>query len=389
MLIERNKDMSETKDEQGTENTIGDSSTIIQHFSGESSKKRPRNKEKEQIRNVLRDNVLSNVSALDTVIRVLIKLGFDPSLILEVIKEENEEILAKNVKEGKLRAMEQQQSDPKAMLFYGIAQNELMKSFGAAVSSWSLSNAENPLMQQQLDAAVRSIRHLKQQQSNPITVHFRIIEEPLTPQNLALAFTTLTELATKFWLIAKRRLPDLIEYTQTHDIRFANEAGSAIAWATYNSPFSFGFQVDKVVPSVADALMTVVNGLSQRKAHVEKLELDNQAAEQKIKEDEKRSELEQTKEQLAIERERVALLRETMEAQKQGIEYAIEITKTLVDITYPNADIETKGMIITTLLPGVLQLDNVRGLQLVLPETLPLGSKVTLDNTEPKQDTGQ
>jgi hypothetical protein len=239
------------------------------------------------------------------------------------------------------------------------------------------------------DDAFRKVMNEELSNLQVTTIHFRIIEEPLTPQNLALAFTTLTELATKLWLVAKRRLSDLIEYTQTHDIRFADEAGSTIAWATYNSPFSFGFQVDKLVPSVADALMTVVNGLSQRKAHVEKLELDNQAAEQKIKEDEKKSELEQTKEQLAIERERVALLRETMEAQKQGIEYAIEITKTLVDITYPNADIETKGMIITTLLPGVLQLDNVRGLQLVLPETLPLGSKATLDNTEPQQDAGQ
>src|SRR6266702_4521970 len=49
------------------------------------------------------------------------------------------------------------------------------------------------------------------------TLHIRILEEPLTPQNVALTLEALTELTTKFWLIAKRRLPDLIEYTQTHD----------------------------------------------------------------------------------------------------------------------------------------------------------------------------
>ena len=78
--------------------------------------------------------------------------------------------------------------------------------------------------------------------------------KPLTPQALALAFTALTELTTKLWLIARHRLADLIEYTQTRDVRFANEAGSTITYVTYNSPFSFGLQVDEVVPGIADAI---------------------------------------------------------------------------------------------------------------------------------------
>lgn len=200
-------------------------------------------------------------------------------------------------------------------------------------------------------------------------ISIRIMHEPLTPQILATTFTALTELTTKFWLIAKHRLPDLIEYNKTLNVRFADEAGIIITRASYNSPFSFDLKFDMSATSVADATMTVVNGLSQRKAIQEQLELANQAASQKIKEGDQKSELKQTREQLAIEREKVALLRETMEVQKLGIEYALEIADKLVDKLHPNADPETKGMLIRTLLPNILQLDNVKGLELALPMT--------------------
>jgi len=198
-------------------------------------------------------------------------------------------------------------------------------------------------------------------------LHIRIVEEPLTSYNLAIAFTALTELTTKFWLIGMNRLSDLIEYTQTHHAKLAKEAGSTIMYATYNSPFNFGFQVDELVPGIADATITVIDGLTQRKAKLEKLELENQEKAQKAKNDEHKSELERMKEELAIERERVVLLRETIETQKQGIEYALEIAGRLVDTLYPNTETETKGMLIRTLLPNILQLQNVKGLELTLP----------------------
>src|SRR5437588_5438165 len=53
------------------------------------------------------------------------------------------------------------------------------------------------------------------------TVSLRIHEEPLTLQNLATLLSALTELSTKYWLISQGRFADLIEYTQTHDPRFA------------------------------------------------------------------------------------------------------------------------------------------------------------------------
>ncbi len=212
-------------------------------------------------------------------------------------------------------------------------------------------------------------------------IPIRITEEPLTPYNLAIALTALTELTTKFWLIAKRRFDDLIEYTQTHDARFAKEAGATIAYATYNSPFTFGFQVDKLVPSVADATMTVVNGLTQRKANLEKLELENQAAAQKIKEAEQKAQQEQQmaalekekqelaleKERLAIEEDRLALVEHRLDIQKKGLEDALELASKTVDILRPNADPDARAMMIQSVLPSILQLQNVTGLELALP----------------------
>jgi hypothetical protein len=359
MLIERNKGMSETKDEQGTETQETEDKLGEQHFltlqgSGGYGKtslaKQYMERELadiEQIRNEL-NNRPKDLNSIASTIMDLMK-RFDPLLIAEAIHEVKKDAIFQHSEDAILSAKALQQAHD------------------------ALSVLRNAVLGgQQFDAAGRPLHKAEQtlmpQPDNPTIIHFRIIEEPLTSQNLALAFTTLTELATKFWLIAKRRLPELIEYTQTHDIRFANEAGSTITWVTYNSPFSFGFQVDKLVPSVAESLMTVVDGLSQRKAKREKLELDNQEAAQKIKEDKQKTELDQAREQLTIERERVALLRETMEVQKQGIEYALEIADKLVDKLHPGVDPETKGMIVRTLLPGILQLDNVRGLQLVLPE---------------------
>ncbi len=205
-------------------------------------------------------------------------------------------------------------------------------------------------------------------------IPLRISEEPLTPYNLAIALTALTELTTKFWLIAKRRFDDLIEYTQTHDARFAKEAGATILYARYNSPFTFGFQVDKLVPSVADATMTVVNGLTQRKANLEKLEVENQAAAQKIKEaaqkaqqEQQMAALEREKQKLAIEEDRLALVEHRLDIQRKGLEDALALASKTVDILRPNADPDARAMMIQSVLPSILQLQNVTGLKLALP----------------------
>lgn len=208
-----------------------------------------------------------------------------------------------------------------------------------------------------------------------------INEEPLTPQTLALAFTALTEFTTKLWLIAKHRFADLIEYTQTHDVRFANEAGSTIAWVTYNSPFSFGLQVDKLVPDIADAVITIVDGLSQRRAKRERLEIDNQialnavkTAEEQLKQQQEMAEFEREKQEISLEKQRLnnekirqVLVEQRLELQMKQIEQALEFAGKAVDIVHPNADPEMRPVLIQTLVNSILQIDSVKGLQLALP----------------------
>lgn len=218
------------------------------------------------------------------------------------------------------------------------------------------------------------------------TIPLRITEEPITPQALAITFTALTELTTKFWLIAKHRFADLVVFTQTHDVRFACESGITIAWVTYNSPFTFALNVpdlnaDKLAPGIAEAIMTAVNGLTQRKAHLEQLEIDNQAAVQKIKEDEEKlkqrqemAALEREKQAIALEKlrlenekERLVLVGQRLELQKKQIEDALELAGKAVTTLYPEADAEMRPVLIQNMLNNILQLQSGPKLELALP----------------------
>ncbi len=208
------------------------------------------------------------------------------------------------------------------------------------------------------------------------TLRIRIIEEPLTPYNLTTIISALTELSTKFWLIANGRLAELIEYVQTHDVRFVEEAGLVITKITYNSRLDITFSSPNFDPkNIADAVVTTIDGITQRKARLEKAELENQAkaqaiklAEQTAEQEQQMAALEREKQALEIEKQRLALLQQQLDLQKQGIEYALEIAKKTVDLLHPNADDATKGMIMQALLPNILQLQNGKGLVLALPE---------------------
>jgi len=81
------------------------------------------------------------------------------------------------------------------------------------------------------------------------TIRIRITEDPLTAQNLVTIISALTELYTKCWLIAKGRFADLIEYTQTGNTRFAQEAHLVITRVVYNSPFNMDWKVDLSAPT--------------------------------------------------------------------------------------------------------------------------------------------
>jgi uncharacterized protein YjbI with pentapeptide repeats len=211
--------------------------------------------------------------------------------------------------------------------------------------------------------------------SSTSTLRIRIIEEPLTPYNLTTIISALTELSTKYWLIAKGRFAELIEYTQTHNVRFAEEAGLVITSVTYNSPLDITLGSPNFdSKNIADAVITTIDDITQRKAKLEKAELENQAKAQEIKLVQQKAEqvqqmaaLEREKQALEREKQRLALLQQQLDLQKKGIEYALKIAKKTVDLLHPNADDATKSMIIQAILPNILQLQNGKGLVLALP----------------------
>ena len=212
---------------------------------------------------------------------------------------------------------------------------------------------------------------------------FRITEEPLTPHNLALIISAITELSTKCWLIVGGRFADLIEYTQTKDVRFVEEAQLTIPKIRHDSPLDASFNIDlRLSPSnLAEAIRTTIDGVTQIKQRLEKAELENEAkaqdikyAKQKADHEDKTALLEQERQALVIERERLEILERRLEVQKKGIEYALEVATKTVAVLHPSVDEQTKAMLIQTLLPSILQLHNGKGLELVLPPSLGPGS---------------
>ncbi|HLZ55697.1 MAG TPA: hypothetical protein VKR06_02020 [Ktedonosporobacter sp.] len=110
---------------------------------------------------------------------------------------------------------------------------------------------------------------------------------------------------------------------------------------------------------------------------VKQAELETTSKAQEIKRAEDRAgykqqmnQLELEKQQLAlelqrleVEKQRVAALEQRLEAQKKGIEYALEIAGKMVTIVHPQADPETRTLLMRTLLPQLLQLENGKGIR--------------------------
>src|SRR6266702_5021167 len=206
------------------------------------------------------------------------------------------------------------------------------------------------------------------------TIGIRVTEDPLTAKHLTTIISALTELSTKYWLIAKGRFADLIEYTQTHNGRFAEEAHAVITKVSYNSPFNMDWKVDLSAPSVAEALVTTIDGITQAPQRLKQKELENQAKTQEIQQAEQQAAheqqmalLEREQRRLEIEKQRLEILEKQLEVQKKGIEYALEIAGKVVDLLHPSADPATRAMEIQALLPNLVQLQNGKGLELALP----------------------
>lgn len=206
------------------------------------------------------------------------------------------------------------------------------------------------------------------------TVDVRILETPLTASNFAAIISAIGELHTMCWLIARRRLADVIEYSQTRDMLLEEAAPLTIAKLIYNSPAEIKFNLDLSPQSVVEALVKAIDGVGQAPHRFESAALENQAKQQKIKWDVQRADLEKETAQLEreklrleIEKQRLELLEKRLEVQKRGIDYALEIANNMMNVLYPDADGGTRAMLIQALLPKLLHLENGKGLELALP----------------------
>jgi len=269
--------------------------------------------------------------------------------------------------------------------------------------------------------------HGRESKEDITMLRVRIVEEPLTAQNFSLIISTLTELHTKCWLIAERRLADLIEFTQTRNLRFVEEAGLIITKLSHNSPADIGLtqgastnipesplkvnvNVDASPKGVMEAVGTGIDALAQAPLRYKEKKLETQAKELEMKQKELeaqsaladqeqarqlalleaqsaladkeqarqlglvRADLETQKvsfeiekQKLELEKQQVALQRERLELEIAARNFAFETADMLVERLYPGVDAETKAMLSRTLVSSLLQLSSSKGLVIVLP----------------------
>jgi len=148
------------------------------------------------------------------------------------------------------------------------------------------------------------------------------MEEPLTAQIFTTLMTTLTELHTKCWLIKQDRLADLIEYTQTGNIHFAEEANLIIVKLAHNSPAEIKLNVG--AKEVAEALKEGIDAIAQAPIRRAEGKLKNQAlaSETKLKEQETQSVLADKEQNRQIEAQKAELEKQKtlLEIEKQQLE---------------------------------------------------------------------
>lgn len=265
---------------------------------------------------------------------------------------------------------------------------------------------------------------------NPLIMRIRIMEEPLTAYNLANIVSALTELYTKFWLMAKGRFVDLLDYTQTRDTRFAQEAGLVVAKITHNSPanlnLSFNFEdaakaletgIDAVLEAKARKQLAELRvkeleeNIKQNRIKVEAdfanreqdLELERKKAEadlasqEQINEQQRRMgevEIASREQALELEKRRTMLELEAkelendnmiLELKKKQLQYVddvIAIANKLVSIVCPEVDPNLRAIAAKNIMNNLFQLGDSKGLERVLPE-LPVPQNNNLPSVEP------
>jgi len=184
------------------------------------------------------------------------------------------------------------------------------------------------------------------------TLQIRITEEPLTAQNFTSIIASINELYTKAWLIHQGRFSDLINYAQTHDIRFTKEANLVIGKLALNSPTLIELLLSPAAlgatATVAFALKTSIDAVIQIPLRFKATELENQKKEleMKIRQEEAQQvqQIAARKAQLEIETQQLEVERQRLKVEIKRIEIAVTASK-MVETLRPGIDTQIKGFL--------------------------------------------
>lgn len=203
-----------------------------------------------------------------------------------------------------------------------------------------------------------------------IPLSFRILEDSLTAHTLTTVLSAFTELHTKCWLIQQGRFADLMDYTQTHQPRFAQEANLRITRLSYNSPADVVLIVQQLLggalKTAIDAVMLAPLRFKEKQLDLEaqKQELERQKREAKAAEKERQLQLKEH--EIALDRQHLELEKERFTWEQQRLVLVTETATTLVGALQPEADPQTKAMAARVLVPQLLAFGQVQGLEITL-----------------------
>lgn len=223
--------------------------------------------------------------------------------------------------------------------------------------------------------------------NDPSTIRIRINEVPLTALYLTTLISILTELHTKSWLIYQGRFSDFIEYTQTGNPRFDEEAQLIITKLIHNSPglIDFNFGPEKVAKFIVNLFNSVVLLPERREAAKLDMKIKEQEAKAALADREQDRQIKAKK----AERENELALLEIeskqlhLEVEKKITSYYLDVIRIEIDKLHTGVDMETKEIFVQSLLitlQKVEKLANLERLTFILPPSADDGGKKEGEN---------
>ncbi|HEX2910413.1 MAG TPA: pentapeptide repeat-containing protein [Chloroflexia bacterium] len=246
------------------------------------------------------------------------------------------------------------------------------------------------------------------------TIQVRIVEEPLTSQQLTRIISVLTELHSKCWLISQGRFVAVMDYVQTGNSELVREARLVISRLQYDRVAEIDLKVYPGIKEIIGALETAITSITQTPFALKEASLNEQAnrLEKELKRlgmqlvytensapftpdsfypnnselpkeystngtEEWKGDLEKQKrlfelererfklqndlerQKLELEKERLALQMERLAVEKNSLNYALQTAERMVDRLHPGVNSSIKGILSQALLPQLLQLQSL------------------------------